>query len=154
MTVHEEFKPVTVRYDGSWTGRVLFAIRCLVDLQVRTVYAFLRHTVPAMKGKVLDVGCGESPYAHLLTAGASDTGIRRARREKVGVRALSAPDIEHLTFHRRDGVPQKGVNGSYLQIDEAADGEQNAARPGSIVSYSDGLKFFMHGHFCTSFPVS
>jgi ubiquinone/menaquinone biosynthesis C-methylase UbiE len=75
MTVHEEFKPISVKYDESWIGRILFAIRCLVDLQVRTVYAFLKRTVPTMQGKVLDVGCGESPYAHLLTAGVSYTGI-------------------------------------------------------------------------------
>jgi ubiquinone/menaquinone biosynthesis C-methylase UbiE len=75
MTVHEDFKPISVKYDASWLGRVLFAIRCLVDLQVRTVYAFLRRTVPAMHGKVLDVGCGESPYAHLLTERASYTGV-------------------------------------------------------------------------------
>src|SRR5271165_6915294 len=60
MTVYEDFKPINVKYDESWSGRVLFAIRCLVDLQVRTVYAFLKQTVPAMQGKVLDVGCGES----------------------------------------------------------------------------------------------
>ena len=85
MTVHEEFKPISVRYDGSWSGRVLFAIRCLVDLQVKTVYAFLRQTVPAMQGKVLDVGCGESPYAHLLTASASYTGIDIVYADEFGM---------------------------------------------------------------------
>jgi ubiquinone/menaquinone biosynthesis C-methylase UbiE len=85
MTVHEEFKPISVKYDESWSGRVLFAIRCLVDLQVRTVYAFLKRTVPAMQGKVLDVGCGESPYAHLLTAGASYTGIDIVYAEQFGM---------------------------------------------------------------------
>jgi SAM-dependent methyltransferase len=85
MIVHEEFKPISVIYDESWPGRVLFAIRCLVDLQVRTVYAFLRQTVPAMQGKVLDVGCGESPYAHLLTAGASYTGIDIVHADEFGM---------------------------------------------------------------------
>ena len=85
MTVHEEFKPINVKYDESWSGRVLFAIRCLVDLQVRTVYAFLKQTVPAMQGKVLDVGCGESPYAHLLTTGASYTGIDIVYADQFGM---------------------------------------------------------------------
>jgi len=85
MTVHEEFKPVSVKYDESWSGRVLFALRCLVDLQVRTVYAFLRQTVPEMQGKVLDVGCGESPYAHLLTSGASYTGIDIVYADQFGM---------------------------------------------------------------------
>jgi 2-polyprenyl-3-methyl-5-hydroxy-6-metoxy-1,4-benzoquinol methylase len=85
LIVHEEFKPISVIYDESWSGRLLFAIRCLVDLQVRTVYAFLRQTVPAMQGKVLDVGCGESPYAHLLTAGASYTGIDIVHADEFGM---------------------------------------------------------------------
>ena len=85
MIVHEEFKPISVIYDESWSGRILFAIRCLVDLQVRTVYAFLRQTLPAMQGKVLDVGCGESPYAHLLTAGASYTAIDIVHADEFGM---------------------------------------------------------------------
>jgi hypothetical protein len=76
-----------------------------------------------------------------------DAGIRSACRQKVGVRALSAPDIEHPTLHRRDGLPQKGVNGFYLQVDEATDGEQYALRPGSVVSYTNGFEFFVHKSF-------
>jgi ubiquinone/menaquinone biosynthesis C-methylase UbiE len=87
MTVQEEFKPISVKYDESWSGRILFSIRCLVDLQVRTVYAFLRRTVPTMQGKVLDVGCGESPYAHLLTTGASYTGIDIVYADQFGMNA-------------------------------------------------------------------
>jgi SAM-dependent methyltransferase len=87
MTVREEFKPISVKYDASWLGRVFFAIRCLVDLQVGTVYAFLKQALPAMQGKVLDVGCGESPYAHLLTAGASYTGIDILYADQFGMTA-------------------------------------------------------------------
>jgi SAM-dependent methyltransferase len=81
----EEFRPIKVTYDGSPLGRFFFAIRRLVDLQVSTVYDFLRHTVPLMRGSVLDVGCGESPYAHLLTGGASYTGVDIADAEKFGM---------------------------------------------------------------------
>jgi hypothetical protein len=56
----------------------------------------------------------------LVSVNDIDAGIRGARRQKVGVGALSAPDVEHLALHLRDGLPQKGVNGSYLQVDEAA----------------------------------
>ncbi len=89
MTVQEEFKPISVKYDASWFGRILFAIRCLVDLQVKTIYDFLRRTVPTMQGKVLDVGCGESPYAHLLAAGASYTGIDIVYADRFGMPAKS-----------------------------------------------------------------
>jgi SAM-dependent methyltransferase len=95
--VLEEFKPISVKYDGSWSGRVLFGVRRLVDLQVRTVYGFLKDTVPAMQGKVLDVGCGESPYAHLLTSAASYTGIDIAYADQFGMTAKN--DI--MTFDGR-----------------------------------------------------
>ena len=97
MTVLEDFKPLSVKYDESWSGRVLFAIRRLVDLQVRTVYGFLKRTVPAMQGKVLDVGCGESPYAHLLTSAASYTGIDIVYADQFGMTAKN--DI--MTFDGR-----------------------------------------------------
>ena len=85
MNVLEDFKPISVKYDKSWSGRLLFAIRRLVDLQVRTVYGFLKRIVPAMQGKVLDVGCGESPYAHLLTAASSYTGIDIVYADRFGM---------------------------------------------------------------------
>jgi len=94
MNVLEDFKPISVKYDESWSGRVLFAIRRLVDLQVRTVYSFLKRTVPAMQGRVLDVGCGESPYAHLLTAAASYTGIDIVYADRFGM--IAKNDI--MTF--------------------------------------------------------
>jgi SAM-dependent methyltransferase len=87
MNAVEDFKPISVKYDGSWSGRVLFAVRRLVDLQVATVYGFLKHIVPAMQGKVLDVGCGESPYAHLLTSAASYTGIDIVYADQFGMNA-------------------------------------------------------------------
>jgi ubiquinone/menaquinone biosynthesis C-methylase UbiE len=37
-----------------------------LDLQILTIYRDLRRTLPMFKGRVLDVGCGESPYRHLL----------------------------------------------------------------------------------------
>ncbi len=89
MNVLEEFKPISVKYQESWSGRVLFAIRRVLDLQVRTVYSFLKRTVPAMQGTVLDVGCGESPYAHLLTAGASYTGIDIVSADQFGMTATN-----------------------------------------------------------------
>jgi SAM-dependent methyltransferase len=85
MDSPEEFRPISVTYDGSQLGRLSFAIRRVVDLQVRTIYDFLRHTVPLMEGAVLDVGCGESPYVHLLTGTAFYTGVDIADADKFGM---------------------------------------------------------------------
>jgi SAM-dependent methyltransferase len=85
MNLVEDFKPISVKYDESLPGHLLFAVRCLVDLQVRTIYGFLKRTVPTMRGRVLDVGCGESPYAHLLTEGASYIAIDIADADRFGM---------------------------------------------------------------------
>lgn len=62
----ERFRPVAnIRPDRFW-GRVIFFGRMLLDLQVLTIYRDLRRELPFMLGKILDVGCGDSPYRHLL----------------------------------------------------------------------------------------
>ena len=47
-------------------GWARFQLRLLVDFQVRTVYKNLKRSLPQVKGKVLDIGCGLSPYEHLF----------------------------------------------------------------------------------------
>jgi SAM-dependent methyltransferase len=71
----ESFKPIRLKYDESAVGRALFALRLVVDLQAATIYAFLRAELPPLRGTVLDVGCGESPFAHLLSPEARYVGI-------------------------------------------------------------------------------
>jgi ubiquinone/menaquinone biosynthesis C-methylase UbiE len=62
----ERFRPVAnTRPDCFW-GRVRFFGRMVLDLQVLTVYRDLKRELPFMSGKILDVGCGDSPYRHLL----------------------------------------------------------------------------------------
>jgi SAM-dependent methyltransferase len=87
VSEQEQFRPIAVRYDPSLWGRWLFAVRCLIDLQVRTVYGFLRSKVPQMQGSLLDVGCGESPYAHLLSPMATYTGVDIATAPQFGMHA-------------------------------------------------------------------
>jgi SAM-dependent methyltransferase len=60
----EGFKPIAIRPPGD--NRLLFAVRCALDLQLLTTYRFLRHELEACKGKVLDVGAGQAPWRELL----------------------------------------------------------------------------------------
>jgi SAM-dependent methyltransferase len=46
-----------------------------MDLQVRSVHRDMRKFLPSLTGDVLDVGCGQSPYRHLLGPGARYFGI-------------------------------------------------------------------------------
>jgi SAM-dependent methyltransferase len=60
----EAFQPIAVRPPGD--NRLLFGVRCLVDLQLLTVYRFLRRELSACRGRVLDVGAGQAPWRELL----------------------------------------------------------------------------------------
>ena len=56
-------------------ARLRFAARLSMDLQVRSVHRDMRKFLPSLAGDVLDVGCGQSPYRHLLGPGARYFGI-------------------------------------------------------------------------------
>lgn len=80
----EAFQPIAIRPAGE--NRALFAVRCLLDLQLLTIYRFLRSELRACEGRILDVGAGESPWRDLLknaryvgldVEAASDFGMRR-----------------------------------------------------------------------------
>jgi len=64
----ERFRPIPNISPDSFFGKVIFFGRMLLDLQVLTVYHDLRRELPFMYGKILDVGCGDSPYRHLLVS--------------------------------------------------------------------------------------
>ncbi len=60
----ETFQPIAVRAPSD--NRVLFAARCLIDLQLLTVFRFLRRELGRCYGRVLDVGAGQAPWRELL----------------------------------------------------------------------------------------
>jgi SAM-dependent methyltransferase len=62
----ESFRPVSNTPPTTFVGKIKFYGRMLFDLQVLTVYRDLRKCLPELRGKVLDVGCGQSPYRFLL----------------------------------------------------------------------------------------
>jgi SAM-dependent methyltransferase len=80
----EAFQPIAVRSPAD--SPIRFALRCLLDLQLLTIYRFLRTELPACRGRVLDVGAGESPWRSLLkqaqyvgidVEGAGEFGMQR-----------------------------------------------------------------------------
>lgn len=46
--------------------RLLFLLRLTGDLQTNTIYRDLRRELAGFSGRLLDVGCGNSPFRHLL----------------------------------------------------------------------------------------
>ena len=61
----EGFKPVAIRAPSD--NRLLFALRCALDLQLLTTFRFLAPNLRACRGRVLDVGAGQAPWRELLS---------------------------------------------------------------------------------------
>ena len=60
----ESFQPIAVRaLSDNW---LLFYARCFADLQLLTIFLFLRGRLNSWTGRVLDVGAGESPWRDLM----------------------------------------------------------------------------------------
>ncbi|WP_138498279.1 class I SAM-dependent methyltransferase [Nostoc sp. PA-18-2419] len=64
----EGLKPVSNTPPDTFINNLKFQARLLLDFQTNTVYRHLQEYLPKMKGKVVDIGCGQSPYKHLLNS--------------------------------------------------------------------------------------
>jgi len=62
----EAFQPRAHWAPNTPFRRVLFFARLIGDLQSNTIYRSLREPLARMSGKVLDVGCGNSPFRPFL----------------------------------------------------------------------------------------
>lgn len=61
----EVFQPIAVRPRSH--NRFLFWMRCVLDLQLLTIFRFLRTELKSWKGPVLDVGAGKAPWRELMS---------------------------------------------------------------------------------------
>jgi ubiquinone/menaquinone biosynthesis C-methylase UbiE len=62
----ERFRPVAHHPPDTFFHTIKFYARLLLDFQTLTIYKYLRKQIPAMKGKLLDVGCGNGPFEYLV----------------------------------------------------------------------------------------
>ena len=69
----EAFQPISIRPPSE--NRLLFRVRCMVDLQLLTVFRFLVPHLASCRGRVLDVGAGEAPWRELLPVGVEYVGV-------------------------------------------------------------------------------
>ena len=70
--IEEGFKPIKHEPPTTLPGKIKFFGRMLLDLQILTIYTDIKNELPEFKGKVLDIGCGQSPYRYLLNASATE----------------------------------------------------------------------------------
>ncbi len=68
----EKFRPVNNTPPISFTSKIKFYGRLILDLQILTIFKDMRKQLPTFKGKVLDVGCGQSPYRFLLNKNSTE----------------------------------------------------------------------------------
>ncbi len=93
----EEFKPIPIRRDDSFSSRAWFQARLMGDLQLLTCVRFLEPRLANVEGALLDVGCGEMPFRGFLPPRVAYTGIDIAEADAFGMRR----DADVRTF---DGV--------------------------------------------------
>ncbi|MDR1222689.1 MAG: class I SAM-dependent methyltransferase, partial [Tannerella sp.] len=72
----EQFRPVSHHPPVGVINSVIFYCRLAVDFQMCTIFRQLKNIIPDFRGKILDIGCGNSPFKFLVdTSKASYIGI-------------------------------------------------------------------------------
>ena len=83
MENQERFRPPAHTAPDSLKDKILFYLRLLLDFQFNTVYMHLSREMPAFKGLVIDIGCGNCPFEHLVdTSKAQYKGVDVGDAEK------------------------------------------------------------------------
>ena len=103
----EAFQPIAVRPPSE--NRFLFWVRCLVDLQLLTIFNFLRRPLGSCRGRVLDVGAGEAPWRDLLAEGVEYVGVDVDSSGEFGMRRLPG-----ITYY--DGKELPYADGSFDHV--------------------------------------
>ena len=79
----EGFRPVANTRGSTIRGQLVFYGRMFLDLQILTIFRDAKKFLPSLTGKVLDIGCGQSPYRFLLNPSTTQYhGIDIADAEK------------------------------------------------------------------------
>lgn len=82
----EVFQPIPVRPPSE--NKILFRVRCLVDLQLLTIFRFLNRALSSCQGRLLDVGAGEAPWRELMPMGVEYVGVDADLSGEFGMRHL------------------------------------------------------------------
>jgi len=64
----EGFRPKANKATYGTFSKIMVFIRLILDLQLLTIIRDAKRVLPGLKGKILDVGCGDSPYQALLNS--------------------------------------------------------------------------------------
>lgn len=87
----EGLRPLANRLVVGTLGNLTFRLRLLLDLQLRTIYQELQPWALQVRGRLLDVGCGESPYRSLFGRDVTYQGVDVELAKEFGYRN---PEVE------------------------------------------------------------
>jgi SAM-dependent methyltransferase len=65
---NESFRAIAHHPPDSFLNTIKFIFRYFLDFQFHTIFTHLKARLGNFEGKVLDVGCGNSPYKYLLNS--------------------------------------------------------------------------------------
>ena len=66
MEKKESFRPKAHKPPNSFIDSIRYTVRLMLDFQVVSVYRHVKPFLKKVKGNLLDLGCGESPYRFLV----------------------------------------------------------------------------------------
>ncbi len=70
---NELFKPIPITSPQDYP--IIFFIRCLIDLQLKSIVDFLRLELSKLENEVLDIGAGNSPWRSFLSSSINYVGL-------------------------------------------------------------------------------
>lgn len=121
----EAFQPRAHWAPDTPLRRLFFFARLLGDLQTNTIYRSLRKPLAGLSGKILDVGCGNSPFRPLLnSATTSYQGIDVKEAESFG---YQNPDT---IYYDGKTIPFPDASFDALLCTEVL---EHVAEPGEII---------------------
>ncbi len=82
----EGFRPLPNNSSNNFVSYLINVFRKVLDLQLLTIYKDAKKALPKFTGIVLDVGCGNSPYKHLLNA---------AQTQYIGIDIVDADTFDY-----------------------------------------------------------
>lgn len=80
----EQLKPIPVNPPDD--NPLLFYIRCLFDLQLKTIIDFLQPKLADISNTVLDIGAGNSPWKNFLSKGVKYVGLDTEDADKFNMK--------------------------------------------------------------------
>ena len=95
--MNELFQPKPVKM----TSPLMFRLRCLFDLQLSTIFEQLKTELPRLRGRVIDVGAGESPWRFLLDLKTDYVGLDIANSDDFKMQ----PSREDITYYEGRDFP-------------------------------------------------